>query len=228
MDTTKTKRPSVNDLRQRRNHIINPLFQWKYTLLISGSVFFVAMFISVILFGALDAQVRTMHLDPRASNMWERTLMMAFSAVAFSLLTAGAVGFWSIFITHRVAGPVFVLERYFREIIAGRLPHVRALRKKDEFKELHDTFNRAVTVIKGRYRAEHTALTETLEIARSSIAGDTDKQRDALTEIAGRIEGIRVQAARLLGERPDNVPAETNEPCDATSNSDQPCAKVYA
>ncbi|MHC4697261.1 MAG: hypothetical protein ACYTFA_11005 [Planctomycetota bacterium] len=226
MDTTKTKRPSGNDLRQRRKHIINPLFQWKYTLLISGSVFFVSMFISVILFGALNAQVRTMHLDPRASHMWETTLVMAVSAVAFSVLTAGAIGFWSIFLTHRVAGPVFVLERYFREIIAGRLPHVRALRKKDEFKELHDTFSRAVTVMKARYRAELTALTETLETARSSTTGEAARQGDALTEIAGRIEELRVQAAGLLGEQAESVPTESNEPCEATSNSDQPCVTV--
>lgn len=42
--------------------------------------------------------------------------------------------------THRVAGPMFLMKRYMNDIIQGRVPEVRALRKDDEFKDVFETF----------------------------------------------------------------------------------------
>ncbi|MDH7555139.1 MAG: hypothetical protein QHH74_15970 [Spirochaetota bacterium] len=42
--------------------------------------------------------------------------------------------------THRVAGPMFLLKRYMNEIIEGKVPKIRPLRKGDEFKDVFDTF----------------------------------------------------------------------------------------
>ncbi|MEW6527689.1 MAG: hypothetical protein AB1444_13620 [Spirochaetota bacterium] len=42
--------------------------------------------------------------------------------------------------THRVAGPMFLLKRYMNEIIEGKVPVIRPLRKGDEFKDVFDTF----------------------------------------------------------------------------------------
>ncbi len=228
MNNTEAGKPSREDFRRKRSHIINPLFQWKYTILIGGSVFFVSMFMSVILFGALDAQLRARLVDPNASRMWEVTLVMVLSAIAFSALTAGAIGFWSIFITHRVAGPMFVLERYLREISAGRLPKVRALRKKDEFKELHDTFRKTVDTLGNRHRADLATFSETLAIARSCAGQGEDAQRRALEQIACRMEGLRAQAAKILGEQLDEPPTGHAENPEATSILERPCAGAHA
>ena len=209
MDTAESRTPSGENLRRRRSHIINPVFQWKYTLLMSGSVFFVSTFMSVILFSVLHHQARARIVHPEVSYMWENTLAMVFSSLGFAALTALAIGCWCIFITHRVAGPMYVLEAYLREIIDGRLPKVRALRKKDEFKELHDTFRKAVDAVRIRQHDDLATLTETLKIARSSAAGDEKKQKHAFEAIAIRLERLRAEAARTLGEKVDCVPADS-------------------
>lgn len=49
--------------------------------------------------------------------------------------------------THRVAGPMFVLKRYMNEIIDGKIPDIRPLRKEDEFKDVFDTFVKMVDVL---------------------------------------------------------------------------------
>jgi len=43
-------------------------------------------------------------------------------------------------ITHRISGPVFVMSRYFREIIDGNIPDIRPLREKDELKSFYSLF----------------------------------------------------------------------------------------
>ncbi len=42
--------------------------------------------------------------------------------------------------THRVAGPMFLMKRYMNDIIQGRVPEIRVLRKDDEFKDVFETF----------------------------------------------------------------------------------------
>ena len=227
MDTTTTTgNPSGKRSHRRQNRIINPVFQWKYTLLLSGSVFFVSTFMSVILFAALQNQARARLVNPEASYMWENTLVMVLSAVVFSAVTAGAVGFWCIILTHRVAGPLYVLDRHLGEIIRGRLPKVRALRKKDEFKELHDSFRMAVDTLRIRQQDDLATLTEMLSIAESSSTDDETKLRNALEDIAGHVARLRAQAAEVLGEEVDSIPAETGSGPVQISNAKQAGAEV--
>ncbi|MFC2061664.1 HAMP domain-containing protein [Elusimicrobiota bacterium] len=47
-----------------------------------------------------------------------------------------------LFYSHRLAGPVYRLERHIEEIAEGRYDHKIVLRKKDEFKQLADAINK--------------------------------------------------------------------------------------
>ena len=52
--------------------------------------------------------------------------------------------------THHVSGPVYVMSNYLREIIDGRLPSPRPLRKNDELKELYALFVEMVEKLKDK------------------------------------------------------------------------------
>lgn len=54
--------------------------------------------------------------------------------------------------THRVAGPMFLLKRYMNEIIEGKVPEIRPLRKGDEFKDVFDTFIKMVESLHLKHR----------------------------------------------------------------------------
>ncbi len=45
-----------------------------------------------------------------------------------------------IVITHRISGPLYVLSRHMRDIMEGREPDLRDLRKNDEFKDFYRQF----------------------------------------------------------------------------------------
>jgi len=62
-------------------------------------------------------------------------------------------------ITHRVAGPVFVMGHYLRVLAEGRFPRMRTLRRSDELKTFFKTFLEAVDAMKLR-EARHTAVLE--------------------------------------------------------------------
>lgn len=46
--------------------------------------------------------------------------------------------------THRISGPIYVMSNYFREIINGKLPRPRALRKNDELADFYGLFTQMV------------------------------------------------------------------------------------
>lgn len=53
--------------------------------------------------------------------------------------------------THRIAGPVFVMSRYMREMLAGRTPQtLRPLRKHDEFQEFYKLFRDMVELFRSK------------------------------------------------------------------------------
>ncbi|MBN2040083.1 MAG: hypothetical protein JW864_08590 [Spirochaetes bacterium] len=50
--------------------------------------------------------------------------------------------------THQISGPIYIMSEYIKEIINGRHPEIRPLRKKDELKSFYDLFSQLVHFIK--------------------------------------------------------------------------------
>jgi hypothetical protein len=64
------------------------------------------------------------------------------------------VGWMSIMVTHRVAGPMYSLVRHFRLLQEGRIPPPLRVRDSDELKFVVRNFNEAVTALAVRAKKE--------------------------------------------------------------------------
>ena len=71
-----------------------------------------------------------------------RTLLLRFSAVLAAGIFLSVL--ITLFISHRIAGPMYRLEKILGEIAGGKMPRAANLRKKDEFKELASAINSAI------------------------------------------------------------------------------------
>ena len=202
------KRVSGGSNNRRRIRIINPEFQWKYAFTIALTVFLVSSIISAVLYGVLHHQARMRVIHPETYTTNIATTILYF-ALGISAVASGGVALWSVLVTHRICGPLFVLDRYFRELAQGRLPTIRALRRKDEFKSLFHSFAGAVDALKERKQVEVATLNEMVVVARNGLNRD-DGQREALECIATRLEVLRREASQCLGEEVDESgsPAE--------------------
>ena len=54
--------------------------------------------------------------------------------------------------SHRISGPVFLLNRYISELKSGKFPDIRPLRTRDDFKDLFDNFREMVDYFKKKRR----------------------------------------------------------------------------
>ena len=86
------------DANRRRKYLINPAFQWKHAITLSLAVFLLSSILSCVLYSVLHEQARHRIMYPMSYSMDVGTVIL-FSAFGFSVLTAGAVGFWCIFTT---------------------------------------------------------------------------------------------------------------------------------
>ncbi len=200
---------------KRRRYLINAVFQWKYTFLVIVGVFFTCAVMSSVLFGVLHEQARQSILnqtDPRAVPAWENLTVVLVAGGAFATLLSLAFGVWTLIITHRIYGPVFVLERFVGELADGRFPKYRPLRKKDEFKGFYVAFWRAVEALKKSKRAEVAALSEAIRLARSGAVGDDAHRRRAMESLVNQLETLRKQTVRYLGEEEAAVILDERQP----------------
>ena len=191
--------------KARRNYFINPGFQWKYTLAIATGVFLAASLMGIALFGSLHQQARARLIYPEATSVGHYAQTIIFFAVAFSSIVVVGLGCWSIIITHRISGPLFVLKKHFTRLADGRFPRRRPLRKKDEFKDLYEAFWVAVDSLKAEKRAQLATLTEVLNMAQSAAAAQGQDHRDALERIAVQIDVLCNEIAGSLGEPVDSA-----------------------
>ncbi|MBU0617344.1 MAG: hypothetical protein KKI02_06490 [Planctomycetes bacterium] len=225
MDATAISEPVVNKTRKRRRqYIINPAFQWKFAIWIMLDVFAVCVLLALVLFGAMERNVRWRVLNPDTPHTGETVLLIIGFAAGFAVVAAAGLGLWSIIITHRFCGPLFVVGRCLDEMVAGRLPDWRPLRKRDEFKDFYALFWRMVDSVKTGKRAQLTALTETLEVVKSAANADDKARRNACDLVAARLEAMRAETVDALGDELDDVPDRSPSDSGSTSMPVSACA----
>lgn len=191
MTATQTSQSARNGFRQRRRkHIVNPSFQWKYVASIVVGVFAVSSIVTVATLGILHQAVRATMLHPPAATYGEVALTVVLCSLGFAIAPAVAFGLYSVFYSHRMCGPLLILEQNLREIINGGMPKQRPLRKKDQFKTLHDLFWCALETLEERKRRDLVGLHEIQKLVQSYMEQDGESRERTLEAIAAQMESL--------------------------------------
>ena len=129
---------------KRRNYFINKEFQGRYIfnyfiIAAIGSLLFMAVF-SFFSSNTLSISYDDYQLQLGVTPfiLFKKILSAQW---VFVVVGGGLVVVATLFLTHRVAGPVFRFRRSFREMIDGDISDQIILRPKAEGKELADLIN---------------------------------------------------------------------------------------
>jgi len=98
-----------------------------------------------------------------------RQMMIVIGA---SLVVAAMLGLIGVLVTHRVAGPIFVLSRYAKVLGDGGFPRMRALRRGDELKGFFEVFREAIERLRERQAAEAAQLEELANRSSGPVADE--------------------------------------------------------
>lgn len=171
----------------RRSYLVDRRFQLKYSIVMAAAGLVVAVVFGIWLQQAHAQATALLAPDPETRALVERSdrlLLAAFAAIA--LLLALALGLLGVVITHRVAGPVFVMGHYLEVLAAGRFPRMRTLRRSDDLKPFLKTFIEAVDAMKVREARHAAVLEDAIQRMRAAAARSPELQPaiDALAEAA--------------------------------------------
>jgi nitrogen fixation/metabolism regulation signal transduction histidine kinase len=110
-----------------------------------------------------------------------------------------SLGIFGIVITHRVAGPLFVMGRVFHNITQGdyRLQK-RALRKGDELAEIFLKGVSAVQALNDQATQELNTLEGSLRLLKKMREGGADPQ--AISQLEESLRGIAQRRAKAVGQ----------------------------
>lgn len=175
-----------------KNYLLNRRFQLKYTALVVGISALLSVGLGSVLWSQMQENTRILRLEAEFDPVFAEGLAeedgsalvrLVGALVVFNL--ALAVG--TIAVTHKMAGPEYVLRRAVRELAEGRVPRMRGLRRGDELTELHAEVRKLATALQAE-ALEDAAL---LEAALHRAAGDP--------ELEGRLHAALARKRRSVG-----------------------------
>jgi hypothetical protein len=144
---------------KRRTYLIDREFQLKYIFMLAaiGAG-------SIGLFGGLAWWAHTTALEAGSGSEGIAGMTILWLTALAVVGVAVALGLFGLVFTHRVAGPVYVMNLYLEALAAGHYPRLRPLRRYDELKKFFDRFSHAVERIRAREADEAETLARALAV----------------------------------------------------------------
>jgi hypothetical protein len=198
----------------RRRVLVDRKFQLKYAVMMGLAGLGVALVFGFWLHQVHLQAIALLQPDAETRALIERSdrvLLGVFAVIA--VLLAGALGLLGVVITHRVAGPVFVMGHYLTVLSQGRFPRMRTLRRSDELKAFFRVFIEAVEAMKKR-EAKHVVVLEDAAARVRAAAGRSPELQAAAQALENAAMERRMA---LAADDPELTPIGIPAPRTATS-----------
>jgi nitrogen fixation/metabolism regulation signal transduction histidine kinase len=183
---------------KRKIVFINPAFQGRFIAWMLGMIVIFgicsALLMYVLLSSDLENETRTAHL--RIVDTWQKLgFSIIVSNIVSALFAGGSVVFAVIFISHKIAGPMYRFRNICTEIARGNLDVSSHLRDKDQLQELASAFGEMVDSLKQRERARGDTVAELrqLLVQAREAATDPDQTTKSLDAIEARLNALEGQ-----------------------------------
>ncbi|MBI1947455.1 MAG: hypothetical protein HYS27_17305 [Deltaproteobacteria bacterium] len=182
--------------KRRLIPIVDRQFQFKYTGIIVGIAAAISLVLGYFLWKSymeMNEVIDLASLSPEVNDKLNSddarfvfTITLAFLAVEVAVL-----GVMGLLITHRVCGPIFVLQRHMESISSGNYPTMRPLRAGDEFRDAFDSFGKMIDTLRKRDDDEVGRLKAVLDAAKKAgvPAAEQSTLEKLIAEREGRVAG---------------------------------------
>lgn len=165
--------------KRRLIPIVDRAFQFKYTAIIVAVAAVISSVLGYLLLRSyleMNEVADIAALSPEVGDKLNRDDVTRVFRITLVFLVAEVMvlGVMGLIITHRVAGPVAVLQRHFQTLGAGRYPKTRPLRAGDEFREAFSAFQAMIDEMKRRDASDADRLRAAVETARARGLSDAE------------------------------------------------------
>jgi sensor histidine kinase YesM len=152
---------------RRRILLINRPFQIRFAIYVCSWLFVLSVIYPLLVSQLYDWFFRYIAADPHGpmipflqKSRQDMLFWLTLMQVCFMLMTF----LMSLFMSHRIAGPVYKLSKFLNGLRNGNLSRV-GFRKNDHFQEIAEDYNHAVESIADQVSASKTHLERALTLA---------------------------------------------------------------
>ena len=129
----------------RKQYLIKKGFQLRFMIIIIAAMLLIALVTSWSIYSAV---IETLHNQFHGENLALIKYAITYKLFIRSLLLIFAIAVLSIFISHRMAGPVYKFENTIKALVRGEKVREIGLRKRDEFYDLATAINSLIKSMK--------------------------------------------------------------------------------
>ena len=129
----------------RKQYLIKKGFQLRFMIIIIAAMLLIALVTSWSIYSAV---MQTLMNQFHGENLALIKHAITYRLFIRSLLLIFAIAVLSIFISHRMAGPVYKFENTLKALVRGEKVREIGLRKRDEFYDLAMAINSLIKSMK--------------------------------------------------------------------------------
>lgn len=178
---------------RRKQHFIKKGYQTRFIFRFCLLVLVGAVISSVLLYlfgqGSLTSTFENSRLTVRSTSAAILPAVIYTNLITLGLITV-ATSFVVLYLSHKIAGPLYRFEKELIEIAEGDLTKVIHLRRKDEVTDMAESLNKMTASLRKRLLELQEELDEAARLAEEEKASDrlVEKIKQAQTTVHGRFK----------------------------------------
>lgn len=171
---------------KRNIFLINPKFQLKFSLFVTLMVVVLTSVYPFVIFHMVEKFIE-MSPENQAGFASVREGLIIVLTI-FQVLFAFGVFLGFIYLTHRIAGPMYKLQSFLKNIADGNPPERLFFRKGDYFQEIPEHFNDAFNKVSQRHHNDSKYINEIMAYINNLALVVPEDKKPVLQEIIGRLQ----------------------------------------
>ncbi|MFW2371605.1 MAG: hypothetical protein ACN4GM_00655 [Gammaproteobacteria bacterium] len=179
---------------KRKTIFIQPHYQKQSIMIVVGIIAVSGLFSGLLLYlllsSELSSELQVAHTQ--IENTWESLAPVIFFGNILTVLVTSIVAAIAVlYQSHKIAGPMYRMQRICDEVAGGNLSPVTSLRKTDQLMALASSFEMMVQSLQEQ-RGEICIKVSNAKVLLSSIEkeSDADKREKAIRELELELKSI--------------------------------------
>ena len=173
---------------KRSVFLINPRFQLRFSLIFAGIVFLSSLVYPLIFMDFLSELARQSPQTQEIAAKSKEDLVLLL--VPIQILFAILAFLVSIFMTHKIAGPMYKLKNHLADIRLGEAISPLAFRKGDHFHDVADEVSLFLEAVSVNQEADFEYLDEVSTYVSNLTHVIPEDKRPVLNEISRRLNEV--------------------------------------
>ena len=177
---------------QRKIIVINPQFQIRLGIYLLIIVFLASIIYPYTIYNVLADVINNVKIFDShvVDNFQNKKLYLILVLTLWHLGSSAIIFILCIFITHRIAGPIYKLTNYLKNLDSGAEIQPLRFRKGDYFQELPEVVNSLVARVQAKSFPRRTSLREINQTLAELSTTISEDKRPILQEICRKLDSL--------------------------------------